>query len=245
MNDIILTQKDSLTMSSEQIAKLLELRHDNVRQSAKNLAAHGVIAFTEISVKGNGRPKQVMQFDKRNSIVIAAKLNDKFMARVVDRWLELEDSTKQRLPDFTNAVLMARTWADDQEEKQRLKIESDLANTEVYRLQGVCQTITAQFYAGVTATKFCKQFNGVNTQQVNNALIGLGLLTRKRDGVVPTAYSRDRYFAEKQEEHNGKLRSHSALTLKGAKWLYSAYLSNKLPMKNNWDGKFVHVVFEG
>ena len=122
--------------------------------------------------------------------------------------------------------------------------EKEAALIEVDRLQGVCQTITAQFAKGVTAPKFCKQFNGVNTQQVNNTLIELGLLRRTDAGTVPTSYARDRYFIEKQDEHNGKLRSHSTLTLTGAKWLYRAYLSSKLPMKKTWNGSFVHVVFE-
>ena len=98
MNNLILSQSENLTMSSEQIAELLELRHDNVRQAAKNLESHGVIAFTEFSVKGNGRPKQVMQFDKRNSIIITAKLNAQFMMRIVDRWLHLESQQAPALP---------------------------------------------------------------------------------------------------------------------------------------------------
>lgn len=93
-----LIQSDIKTMNSEELANLLNLRHDNVRQAAVNLKSHGVITFTEISVKGSGRPKQIMQFDERNSIVIAAKLNDKLLAAVVDRWKELEQANKPALP---------------------------------------------------------------------------------------------------------------------------------------------------
>ena len=114
---------------------------------------------------------------------------------------------------------------------------------EVDRLQGVCNTITAQFATGMTATKFCKTLNGVNTQQVNNVLIEMGKLRRTEYGVVPVAYTRDKYFKEVQETHNGKLRCHSELTLIGAKWVYRAYLSGKLPMKANWDNVNSHVVF--
>tara|TARA_R110000850_G_scaffold154401_1_gene277904 strand:+ start:132 stop:779 length:648 start_codon:yes stop_codon:yes gene_type:complete len=85
-----LMTNNNKTMNSEELAILLNMRHDNVRQAAINLQSHGVISFTEISVKGKGRPKQVMEFNERNSIIIAAKLNDKFLAAVIDRWQELE-----------------------------------------------------------------------------------------------------------------------------------------------------------
>ena len=231
----MVANNESLTMSSEQVAELLELRHDNVRQAANNLRSNGVISFTEISVKGSGRPKQVMQFDKRNSIVIAAKLNDVFMGRIIDRWIELENKQQEvKLPNPKQLALMV---IKSEEEKEMALIEVD-------RLQGVCQTITAQFAKGVTASKFCKMLNGVNTQQVTNTLIEMGKLRQSKSGVVPVAYTRDNYFIEKQEEHNGKLRSHTELTIRGAKWLYRAYLSNKLPMKVSWDGNFNHLVFK-
>jgi hypothetical protein len=73
----------------------------------------------------------------------------------------------------------------------------------------------------------------------------MGVLLRRSGGLVPSSYYRDRYFIERQEVHNDKPRYHAELTLIGAKWLYRAYLSNKLPMKKTWDNNFVHIVFNG
>lgn len=112
MNNLIISNNQTLTMSSEDLADLLSLRHDNVRKAVKNLESHGVITFTTELVKGAGRPKQVMHFDKRNSIVVAAKLNDKLMAAVIDRWIELE--SKQPQPQIPTNFAEALQLAADQ-----------------------------------------------------------------------------------------------------------------------------------
>lgn len=234
MNNLILAQTDSMTMSHAQIADLVKSRPDSVKRTIERLTKDGVITFTP-TVETNSQNKDVVIYNvnERDSYIVVAQLSPEFTAFLVDEW-QKRKSQQVTLPSPTQLALMVI-----EAEKEKAK-----ALVEVDRLQSVCQTITAQFSIGVTAPKFCKQFNGVNTQQVNNELINLGLLMRKHDGVIPTAYSRDRYFAEKQEEHNGKLRSHSVLTLAGAKWLYRAYLSSKLPMKADWNGSLVHMVFK-
>jgi phage regulator Rha-like protein len=233
MNKLILAQTESLTMSHTQIAELVKSRPDSVKRTMERLCEKGVIQLTPmVEVNHKGQTVNVYAVNERDSYVVVAQLSPEFTAYLVDEW------TSRKKPKLMTPTQLAMMVIKAEEEKAELLVEVD-------RLQGVCQTITAQFAKGVTAPKFCKQLQGVNTQQVNNALIEFGILTRKQDGVIPTAYSRDKYFAEKQEEFNGKLRSHSALTLQGAKWLYRAYLSNKLPMKSNWDGSFIHMVFEG
>ena len=112
-------------------------------------------------------------------------------------------------------------------------------------------TITAQFATGMTAPVFCRQLNGVNVTQVNNTLIKLGMARKSKMGIEPTSYSRDKYFkVSYQDKENEKTgwkgqKAETTLTLAGAKWLYRAYLSNKMPMKKSWDGSFIHIVFEG
>jgi len=237
MQDLMVTNQDSLTMSSREIAELTGKQHSKVMDVVGSLVSKGIAKSATLKPVENKQNFQLYNeyfLDKRDSLVLVARLSPEFTAAIVDRWQELEEKQPQALPSPKQLALMV---IKAEEEKEAALIEVD-------RLQGVCQTITAQFAKGVTAPKFTKQLNGVNTQQVNNSLIELGLLRRTKSGIVPTSYARDRYFIEKQDEHNGKLRSHSALTLTGAKWLYRAYLSSKLPMKKTWDGSFIHVVFE-
>ena len=82
------------TMSSLEIAELLESRHDKVKQSMERLAERGVITLSplgEVSNPGPG-PKtiSVYRVEKRDSYVIVAQLSPEFTARLVDRWQDLE-----------------------------------------------------------------------------------------------------------------------------------------------------------
>lgn len=84
----------ALTMSSCEIADLLETRHDAVKLSMERLAERGVITLPpleEVSNPGPG-PKTIKVYSvgKRDSYVVVAQLSPEFTARLVDRWQELE-----------------------------------------------------------------------------------------------------------------------------------------------------------
>ena len=82
------------TMSSREIADLVEKRHDNVLRTVETLVTRGAIAlpqFEEVLSAGPG-PRAVGQYriGKRDSYVVVAQLSPEFTARLVDRWQELE-----------------------------------------------------------------------------------------------------------------------------------------------------------
>lgn len=132
----LVSQNLPITMSSEELAELLQLRHDNVRQAIRNLESQGVVTFTESSVKGSGRPKQVMHLDKRNSMVVAAKLNDKLLAAVVDRWIELEEKPAQK-PMTTLEMIAGMASSMVEVERQQAQQAQALVNlsTEVAEIK--------------------------------------------------------------------------------------------------------------
>lgn len=79
------------TMSSREIAGLVDSRHDKVKQSMERLAERGIIAFTPLGEKSSGgRPSTAYHVNKRDSFVVVAQLCPEFTARLVDRWQELE-----------------------------------------------------------------------------------------------------------------------------------------------------------
>lgn len=90
----------TLTMSSREIADLVESRHDKVKQSIERLASRGVIAQPPVADEqavattptGGSRKytTQVYQLQKRDSFVVVAQLSPEFTARLVDRWQQLE-----------------------------------------------------------------------------------------------------------------------------------------------------------
>lgn len=80
------------TMSSREIAEVVESRHDNVKRTMETLKTRGLISITqteEPQARG-GKPVTVYHVNKRDSYVVVAQLSPEFTARLVDRWQELE-----------------------------------------------------------------------------------------------------------------------------------------------------------
>ncbi|MGV3000762.1 Rha family transcriptional regulator [Vibrio sp. E150_018] len=233
-----LSTNAEMTMSSREIAEVVQLRHDNVKRTMETLRLKGLVSFTQTEEKSGGRPATVYHINKRDSYVVVAQLSPEFTAKLVDRWQELEQ--KQNMPNWLkNLSPQALTVIED------LNNQVEVAHKEVDRLQGVCNTITAQFTHGVSAPTFCTQFNGVNMNQVSAVLCSKGVFIKEKRGYRVSSHYRDVYF--KQEIINCPDKKQSfkpVLTLKGAKWMYKLYLAHELPMKKDWDGKFDHVVFE-
>ncbi len=126
-----------LTMSSREIAELLELRPDSVKRSIERLVERGTIVHPplvdEPGADSMGRPRitQVYLLDKRSTYIVVAQLSPEFTARVIDRWQELEaKAVAPALPNFGNPAEAARAWAIQFEraEQEALKaIESSKA----------------------------------------------------------------------------------------------------------------------
>ncbi|MBD9373203.1 Rha family transcriptional regulator [Rhizobium sp. ARZ01] len=116
-----------LTMSSLEIARLVESRHDNVKITIERLAERGVItlpAMQEVPNPSFG-PKSVKAYmvGKRDTYVVVAQLSPEFTARLVDRWQELEVQARSTpitpaLPDFSNPAIAARAWAEQYEQAE-------------------------------------------------------------------------------------------------------------------------------
>lgn len=99
-NSIVVSS--SKTMSSREIAELVEKRHDNVKRTIETLVERGVIDHPQIEEYPDslGRPAKEFRIGKRDSFVVVAQLSPEFTARLVDRWQELESGavTAQLLP---------------------------------------------------------------------------------------------------------------------------------------------------
>lgn len=129
MSDITITGGPTLTMTSLEIAEVVNSRHDDVRRSIRRLAERGVIQLPPMAEVKNhlGQAVQIYRVGKRDSYVIVAQLSPEFTARLVDRWQELESAARfASLPDFTNPIAAARAWADQVEARmhaERTKAE--------------------------------------------------------------------------------------------------------------------------
>lgn len=108
MNNLITLNNETLTMSSREIAELVEKRHDNVKRTIETLVKNGVIRHPQIEfsekINNLGFPQKISEYvfsgeqGKRDSIIVVAQLCPEFTARLVDRWQELESQQKQADP---------------------------------------------------------------------------------------------------------------------------------------------------
>lgn len=119
----ISTQNAStLTMSSREIAGLINKNHSDLCRSIERLIAKGVIwgyQPTAYTHPQNGQVYYEYHLNKRDSLVVVAQNCPEFTAAIVDRWQELENQQKHpALPDFTNPAESARAWAEEYEKRQ-------------------------------------------------------------------------------------------------------------------------------
>lgn len=146
------------TMSSREIADLVESRHDSVKRSMETLRDKRVISFTqsvETSHEGAGaRPVDVYLVGKRDSYVVVAQLSPEFTARLVDRWQELEQ--KAAAPAQTSLSVMEILQIAMAAEQGRIKaIEERDQAIETKALIGSKREATAM----LTASQAVKRAN--------------------------------------------------------------------------------------
>lgn len=103
------------SMTSLEIAELVQSRHDNVKRTIERLAVADVITLPPMEEKATtGRPATFYIFSgeqgKLDSITVVAQLCPEFTAALVKRWYELENQNK--LPQsFAEALQLAADQA--------------------------------------------------------------------------------------------------------------------------------------
>jgi len=226
------------TMTSTELAALLGYTKSKVNEKIRDMFAAEIDgSFIGSSLDSRGYVAEY-HLPEVESNMFVARWDYTHLRKLADFWVSKKGA--YQLPDFTNPAIAARAWADEVELKQLAEQKAEQAMIEVDRLQGVCQTMAAQFKVGMTTNKFCSQFNGVNIQQVNKTLVKLGKLRVDGSGYSATSVARDVLF----KSEFGDYSPYASVLPKGAKWLYRAYLAGKLPMKKSWDGAYVHLTFD-
>lgn len=100
------------TMTSLEIAELVEKRHDNVKRTIESLVEQQIITLPQIEetsfLNSIGRKQNTTVYvftgeqGKRDSIIVVAQLCPEFTARLVDRWQELETHVAKPVFDISN-----------------------------------------------------------------------------------------------------------------------------------------------
>lgn len=238
------------TMSSREIADLVEARHNDVVATIERLFAKNLLRSSRKSRREatGGRPVDVYDLIERDTHLVVAGYSDEHRAKVIDRWQELESQVAVALPDFTNPAAAARAWADQVEQKEVSEKARLLLTVEVQAQAKKIDHLENLFNEGMSHVQFCKGLNGVNVMQVGHFLERRNwLYNESKSGTRyrVAAYARDKYMTEHQQEitPHGKeaFISYTPILLrKGAVRLYELYLAGELPMKKNWDGLHTH-----
>lgn len=91
-----------LTMSSRDIAELTGKRHDNVMTVIRDLIEDHILTseIQELDYIHRGNTYKQFLLNKRDSLILVARLSPEFTAQIVDRWQELEQQSKQKAVDL-------------------------------------------------------------------------------------------------------------------------------------------------
>ncbi|QGW18249.1 MULTISPECIES: phage antirepressor KilAC domain-containing protein [Leclercia] len=136
MNQLIVN--GAVTMSSREIADLVQSKHSDVKRSAERLVAGGVLTapLAQFDFEHNGNVYQEYRFNKRDSLVVVARLSPEFTAAVVDRWQELEEGRDISVPRSLPEAL--RLAADLAEQKEQLTLQLAAAAPKVEFVDRYC-----------------------------------------------------------------------------------------------------------
>lgn len=108
-----------LTMSTREISELTGSSHDNVLKTVRRLIEGGVVSRTRPIEYVHPQNHQVYieyRLNKRDSLVLVARLSPEFTARVVDRWMVLEAG--QVPTSLSGALRLAAEQAERIEQQQ-------------------------------------------------------------------------------------------------------------------------------
>ena len=142
-------------MSSREIAELTKKEHRNIVPVIEQLIDGGVLKNSRPNYYVHPQNKQqYLEYfaDKRDSLVIVARLSPEFTAALVDRWQELENNQPKVPTNFIEAMTLALEQAK-QIEQQTLLLEEQKPQVEFANaVASTCDSITIGGYAGLLAS---------------------------------------------------------------------------------------------
>lgn len=124
MNSIVFAGQQ-LTMSSREIADLVEARHNDVIATIERLFSKGLLRSTRKTRREEtgGRPIEVYDLTERDTHLVVSGYSDEHRARVIDRWQELE--AKQAKPAELSRMDILKLAMES--EQARIEAEGKLA----------------------------------------------------------------------------------------------------------------------
>lgn len=116
------TLHPTASMSSRELAELIGIPHGEVTRLIKSLETGRSLSQPLRAVEYRREDKTCREYhlNKRDSLMVIARLSPSYTALALDRWHERE--LQHNLPDFTNPAAAARAWAEEYERRQQLEL---------------------------------------------------------------------------------------------------------------------------
>lgn len=217
-------------MSSREIAGLTGKRHDNVMRVCRDLLDSGVCPQIEecqaINDLANGRSFAEFRLNKRDSLVLVARLSPEFTGRVVDRWIELEARAPVPVTLTTLDILEMATKAERERLVLSAKVEHDAPAVAF-----------VERYVNSTGTKgfrqVCKPL-GANENEFREFLAAKSVMYRLGGEWVPHAQHLDAGRFEVKAgtaAATGHAFNSARFTAKGVAWVAGEFAKFKLPLQ--------------
>lgn len=210
-----------LTMSSREIADLVESRHDSVKRTIERLQDKGLIQLTPmVEVKNHlGQVVTEYQLIKRDTYVVVAQLSPEFTARLVDRWQELENQQMPQIPQTLSEALRLAADQAEQIEKQNLLLEQQRPKVEF-----------VQRYVEVGTTKSLREtakILRVPERAMIDCLVDDGLLFRQSGNLLPYQkyHAKGLFDVKTGTTEYGHNYTQTRVTSKGIEYIASRYAS--------------------
>ncbi|HHW7450539.1 phage antirepressor KilAC domain-containing protein [Pasteurella multocida] len=221
---LIPNKKSTLTMTSREIADLVEARHDSVKRTIDRLVLRGVIVRPPLvdepiaDMLGRPRTDSVYHIGKRDSYIIVAQLCPEFTARLVDRWQELENQQKSTALSRKELALMV---LQAEEENERLQLENAQLKPKAAFVDHYVEVGTSK-----SLREVAKILNMPERAMIDR-LIQDRLLYRQSGALLPyqTSHSRDLFTVKTGTAEHGHNYTQTRVTSKGIEYIASRYAS--------------------
>ncbi|WP_392562522.1 phage antirepressor KilAC domain-containing protein [Orbus sturtevantii] len=208
---------DELTMSSREIAELVESRHDSVKRTIERLIDKGVIQLTPLVEVTNHLGQTVLEYRliKRDSYIVVAQLCPEFTARLVDRWQELENNlVPKTLPEALRLAAQA--------------IEENIQLNEKIALDAPKVSFVDNF-VDVGTTKSLRETAKIlkmSERAMIDCLEDDRILFRQSGNLLPYAnHINNGNFEVKTGERNGHAYTQTRVSTKGMAYIARRYAS--------------------
>lgn len=201
MNQII---SPTLTMSSREIAELTGKEHKNVIRTIKDLLAAEILdaQIEPLKFEYRGQWFDYYELNKRDSLVLVARLSPEFTAHIVDRWQELECQSKQHNVDINNPHALRKALLEYTEQVIELEHKN-------IGLEKSIKVIT-QTNHGVKFQQACKILN-IKRSVLADWLSKHGWDRRLNNARASTHYSQERGYCETKYEERTKIKANGEL----------------------------------